>query len=62
MLAGTQGLFRRGTPCRGLVAAGALTRERAENVAHRIHASSPLHINERVLAGFSSALDALVLI
>ena len=45
-----------------LVATGALTRERAEDVAHRIHASNPLHINERVLARFSSALDALVLI
>ena len=45
-----------------LVAAGALTRERAEDIAQRIHASNPLHINERVLGRFSSALDALVLI
>ena len=45
-----------------LVAAGALTRERAEAVAHRIHTSNPFHINERVLSRFFSALDALVLV
>lgn len=45
-----------------LVGAGVLTRERAEAVAQRIHASNPLHINERVLSRFSSALDALVLV
>ena len=42
-----------------LVAAGKLTRERAEDIAHQIHASNPLHINERVLGRFSGALDAL---
>jgi predicted nucleic acid-binding protein len=45
-----------------LVGAGVLTRERAEAVAHRIHSSNPLHINERVLSRFFSALDALVLV
>ena len=45
-----------------LVAAGVLTRERAENVAQRIHVSNPLHINRRVLSRFSSALNALVLV
>ena len=43
-----------------LVAAGALTRERAEDIAHRIHASNPMHINERVLRRFAGALDALL--
>lgn len=42
-----------------LVAAGALTRERAEDIARRIHASNPLHINERVLGRLADALDAL---
>ena len=45
-----------------LVAAGVLSRERAEAVARRIHASNPLHINPRVLTRFVSALDALVLL
>jgi len=44
-----------------LVAAGVLSRERAEAVARQIHASNPLHINQRVLTRFVSALDALVL-
>ena len=43
-----------------LVAVGALTRQRAEAIAHRIHASNPLHINNRVLNRFAGALDALV--
>ena len=42
-----------------LVAAGALTRARAEDIARRIHASNPLHINERVLGRLARALDAL---
>ncbi len=42
-----------------LVAAGVVTRERAEDIARRIHASNPLHINERVLSRFFGALDAL---
>ncbi len=45
-----------------LVAAGVLSRERAEAVARRIHASNPLHINQGVLGRFVSALDALVLV
>ncbi len=45
-----------------LVAAGVLERERAEAVARRIHESNPLHINERMLGRFFSALDALVLV
>ena len=45
-----------------LVEGGVLTRERAEAVAQRIHSSNPLHINERVLSRFFSALDALVLV
>ena len=42
-----------------LVAAGALTRRRAVSVARQIQASNPLHINERVLAGFMAALEEL---
>lgn len=42
-----------------LVAAGALTRARAEDIARRIHATNPLHINERVLRRLADALDAL---
>ncbi len=42
-----------------LVAAGALTREQAEDIARRIHAANPLHINERVLGRLAGALDAL---
>ncbi len=42
-----------------LVAAGGLPRGRAEDVARRMHASNPLHINERVLSRFGGALDAL---
>ena len=45
-----------------LVAAGVLTHERVEAVAHRIHVSNPFHINERVRSRFFSALDALVLV
>ncbi len=45
-----------------LVAAGALTQRCAEAVARRMQESNPLHINERVLSRFSSALDALVLV
>ena len=45
-----------------LVAAEALTRERAEIVARRIHVSNPFHISQRVLSRFASALDALVLV
>ena len=45
-----------------LVAAGVLSRERAEAVARRIHVSNPLHINRRVLTRFVSALEALVLV
>jgi predicted nucleic acid-binding protein len=42
-----------------LVAAGALTQRRAVAVARQIQASNPLHINERVLAGFLAALEEL---
>ena len=42
-----------------LVAAGALTRPRAEDIARRIHVANPLHINERVLLRLADALDAL---
>ncbi len=42
-----------------LVAAGALTPRRAMAVARQIQASNPLHINERVLAGFLAALEEL---
>lgn len=42
-----------------LVAAGALTQRRAIAVARQIHASNPLHINERVLARFLAALEEL---
>ena len=45
-----------------LVEAGALTREWAEAVAQRIHASNPFHINGRVLSRFLGALDALMLV
>ena len=45
-----------------LVAAGVLSRERAEAVARQIHASNPLHINQRVRGRFVSALDASVLV
>lgn len=45
-----------------LVAAGVLPRARAEVVARQIHAANPLHINQRVLSRFVSALDALVLV
>ena len=41
-----------------LVAVGALTRRRAMAVARQIQASNPLHINERVLARFVTALTA----
>ena len=43
-----------------LVAAGALTRQRAMTVARRMQASNPLHINDRVLARFLDALDSRV--
>lgn len=39
-----------------LVAVGALTRQRAITIARKIQASNPLHINERVLARFMTAL------
>ena len=39
-----------------LVAAGALTRQRAMAVARQIQASNPLHINERVIQRFLEAL------
>lgn len=39
-----------------LVAVGALTRQRAIATARKIQASNPLHINERVLARFTTAL------
>ena len=42
-----------------LVAAEATTRERAVGTARRMHESNPLHINERVIAGFKEALDRL---
>lgn len=42
-----------------LVAAGALTQQRAVAVARRIQASNPLHINERVLARFLASLEEL---
>ncbi len=45
-----------------LVAAGVLPRARAEVVARQIHAANPLHINQRVLSRFVSALDTLVLV
>jgi len=40
-----------------LVAAGALPRARALAIARAIRASNPLHINERVLARFRTALE-----
>ena len=60
-----QGLCRRqGVPVRfglgllvDLAATQAISRSRAETVARRIQTSNPLHINERVLAGFRAALD-----
>ena len=45
-----------------LVAAGAITRKRAEAVARRIHASNPWQINDRVLATFFSSLNAVMLV
>ena len=39
-----------------LVAAGALTRQRAITIVRKIQASNPFHINERVLARFMAAL------
>ena len=42
-----------------LVAAEAITRERAVGTARRMHESNPLHINGRVIAGFKDALDRL---
>ena len=47
------------SPMVDLVAAGALTRRRAVAVARQIQASHPLHINERVLARFTAALEEL---
>ena len=60
-----QGLCRsQGVPVRfglgllvDLAATQAISRSRAETVARRIQTSNPLHINERVLAGFRVALD-----
>lgn len=43
-----------------LVAAGAISRGRAETVAQRIHAQNPDHINDRVIRGFLAALDRVV--
>ena len=40
-----------------LVAAGAITEERAISIACKMHESNPLHINARVLARFKDALD-----
>ena len=42
-----------------LVAGGALSRKRAVAVAHRIQASNPAHINERVISRYMSKLDQL---
>jgi len=42
-----------------LVAVGALTQRRAMAIARQIQVSNPLHINERVLAGFLAALEEL---
>ncbi len=40
-----------------LVAGGWVTRERAEEIARRMQASNPLHINERIIGRFRAALD-----
>lgn len=40
-----------------LVAAGALTRRQAVEVARRMHIANSLHINGRVLDRFNRALD-----
>ena len=42
-----------------LVASGAITAERAISIASKMHESNPLHINERVIARFSNALDRI---
>ena len=42
-----------------LVASGAITAERAISIAFKMHESNPLHINERVIARFTNALDRL---
>ena len=42
-----------------LVANGALTRQRAVNVARQIQASNPFHITDRILNRFVSALDKI---
>ncbi len=43
-----------------LVAVGVLTRRRALAVAHQIQASNPLHINERVITRFRTALVGII--
>lgn len=57
---------RRGVPTRfglgllaDVVAAGAMTPQRAMAIARDMHESNPLHINERVSARFKRALDRL---
>ncbi len=42
-----------------LVAVGAITRQRAMTTARKIHASNPLHINERVIARFMDKLSRI---
>lgn len=42
-----------------LVAAGALTQQKAASIARRIQSSNPGHINERVLRRFLAALERL---
>ena len=42
-----------------LIAAGAITEERAISIASKMHESNPLHINASVLARFKDALDRL---
>ena len=42
-----------------LVEFGAITAERAMSIASKMHESNPLHINERVIARFTNALDRL---
>lgn len=42
-----------------VVAAGAMNQRRAMTMARAMHKSNPLHINERVIAHFKSALDRI---
>jgi len=42
-----------------VVAAGAVTPQRATAIAHKMQESNPLHVNERVIARFKNELGRL---